>query len=238
VLEGKLLNISSEMSANATVSDSYLKQITGGDPIDAERKFKAPHKFKPYVRLIASTNNLPRLLDTSEGFARRAVILRFNRIFSESEKDPALVGRLLSELPGIAVWAIEGLKNLRRTGKLAIPSSSDVELARYRTDSDPVALFAEECLRKSESRGPTPSELFEIFNTWSQQARFSSMNKVTFGRRLAGLGFGKSRSAGQDYWNVAVDIQDWPKPYPGSEVAVTAQPQIEFGTPSKHKIKV
>lgn len=201
-LEGKLLNISSEMSATATISDGYLKAITGGDSIEAERKYKQPHTFKPYVRLIAATNNLPRLLDNSDGFARRVVILTFNRKFNEQEKDPALEQTLLNELQGITAWAIEGLKRLRATGKLELPASSATELARYRTDSDPVALFAEECLVPSKSGGRTPAYTYDQYHEWSKRSGFQTLNKINFGKRLAALGFKKKRSGGLDYWMV------------------------------------
>lgn len=203
-LEGKLLNISSEMSATATISDGYLKAITGGDSIEAERKYKQPHTFKPYVRLIAATNNLPRLLDNSDGFSRRAVILTFNRKFSEQEKDPGLEQTLLKELPGIAVWAIEGLKGLRSAGKFELPASSAIELARYRTESDPVALFAEECLTVSTGRGFSPTYAYDKYQEWSKRSGFQPLNKINFGRRLAALGFEKTRSGGQSYWMVEI----------------------------------
>ncbi len=100
-LEGKLINISAEMSANATISDGYLKSIVAGDEIEAERKFKPSFSFRPYVRLIGATNHLPRLRDLSEGFFRRAIILGFNRQFSEAEQDHSLEAKLDAELPGI-----------------------------------------------------------------------------------------------------------------------------------------
>ena len=77
-LQGKLLNMSSEMSSNATISDGYLKQLTSGDSIQAERKNEKPFSFKPYARIVGATNVLPRLLDHSGGFGRRAMIMRLN----------------------------------------------------------------------------------------------------------------------------------------------------------------
>jgi putative DNA primase/helicase len=112
-LEGKLVNISSEMNANATLADGYLKSIVGGDKIPAERKYQDPFSFKPYVRLIGATNHLPRLQDLSDGFFRRAIILSFNRKFTDENKDTELESRLTSELPGILTWAVQGLKELR-----------------------------------------------------------------------------------------------------------------------------
>lgn len=207
-LEGKLLNISSEMSATATVSDGYLKQITGGDPIEAERKFKPPYTFKPTVKLIAATNHLPRLLDMSDGFARRAVIIAFNRRFSEAEMDPTLVTTLRAELSGILVWAIEGLKMLREKGKFDIPESSRTELATYRAESDPVALFIAECLTPSETFGEKPRVLYDGYQRWSRDNGFSPLHIVNFGKRLAAHGFVKVRSAVSDYWKVEMNYRE------------------------------
>ena len=55
-LEGKLVNISSEMSAEATVADGYFKAIVSGDIVEAERKYKPSYSFRPFVRLIGATN--------------------------------------------------------------------------------------------------------------------------------------------------------------------------------------
>lgn len=200
-LENKLLNISSEMSANDTVSDGYLKQIVAGDPIEAARKFKNSYTFRPFVKLVASTNNLPRLLDLSHGFARRAIILTFNNIVAQPDMDPQLESKLLTELPGIAAWAVSGLRNLRHAGNfVAIPSSSAM-IAQYRMESDPVALFADEELEKIiEGVGIRPTELFQSYRDWARRNGFSDMNIQTFGKRLVALGFVKRRRhAGDEY---------------------------------------
>ena len=105
-LAGKLVNFSAEMSADSTVSDGYFKSIVGGDDTEASRKYQPSFTFTPYVRLIAATNHLPRLLDPSDGFARRAVILTFNRQFQGPKEDTKLEGKLLAELQGILVWAV------------------------------------------------------------------------------------------------------------------------------------
>ena len=140
-LEGKLVNISSEMSPDATVGDGYLKQITGGDPIEAERKYERPFSFSPYCRLIGATNELPRLLDQSDGFARRALFLTFNRRFAEEEQNRNLMNELRAELPGILAWSVRGLQRLRAQGNFTIPPSATSTLTEYRKESDPVQLF-------------------------------------------------------------------------------------------------
>jgi putative DNA primase/helicase len=201
-LEGKLINISSEMSAEATISDGYFKAIVAGDVLEAERKFKPPFSFRPYVRLIGATNHLPRLLDLSDGFFRRAVVLTFNRQFTGSEIDPALEGKLLGELAGILTWAMQGLQQLRARGCFEVPASSISALARYRVDSDPMAVFAEECLDQVDLGGMQSGRIYEGYSEWCRRNGFARKSSVGFGKHLAELGFVSYRSSSGNCWRV------------------------------------
>jgi putative DNA primase/helicase len=201
-LEGKLINISSEMSADATLADGYLKSIVSGDMVEAERKYQPSFSFKPFVKLIGATNHLPRLLDLTDGFFRRAIVLSFNRQFLGADCDPYLENKLTNELPGILTWAVEGLKELKSAGKFAIPPSSIAALTQYKAESDPTGMFAAECLATVDAGGLLPSEVYRGYRDWCSKSGFSAMNKVRFGKRLVELGFTKRRSGGKDYWLV------------------------------------
>ncbi|MFZ6772434.1 phage/plasmid primase, P4 family [Undibacterium sp. SXout7W] len=201
-LENKLVNISSEMSANATVSDGYLKQIVSGDDIEAERKFKDPFSFTPFVRLICATNHLPRLLDLSDGFFRRLVILKFNRQFTGNEIDPNLTATLTQELPGILRWALDGLQRLRQRGAFIIPKSSLAESMIYKNESDPIQIFTEECIIRSDKRGLRPNQIYPAYNQWCKNNGFKAHSSINFGKRMGSLKYEKSRSSGKDYWKV------------------------------------
>ena len=201
-LEGKLINISPEMSADATISDGYLKSIVAGDIIEAERKFKPSFSFKPFVRLIAATNHLPRLLDLSEGFFRRAIVLSFNRQFLGADCDPDLENKLVSELPGIFTWAVEGLKELRAAGQFVIPPSSLAALSQYKAEADTVGMFATECLVKVDTGGLKPSVIYAGYREWCNKSGFSPMNAIRFGRRLGELSYTKRKGGGKEYWLV------------------------------------
>ena len=208
-LEGKLVNISSEMSAEAAIADGYLKAIVSGDLVEAERKYKPSFSFRPTVRLIAATNHLPRLLDHSDGFARRAVIIGFNRQFSEHEKDVRLETKLIAELPGILAWAVQGLINLQERTRFEIPESSLAALTQYRQESDPVALFASEKLEQVESGGLSTQDLYPLYQTWCRDFGHRHLSNVSFGKRLAALGFQKRRGSRFDYWLVELRSTDY-----------------------------
>jgi putative DNA primase/helicase len=203
-LSGKLLNISSEMSAQGTVADGYLKQIVSGDVIEAERKQQPSFSFKPYCRMIAATNDLPRLLDGSDGFFRRAMIIRFNRQFKETEQDKNLVDKLVKELPGILTWAIAGLQRLLQRGHFVLPASSLVEANKYRINSDPIRQFAEECLTVSDQRMQfiTPLKLHEYYQAWCKAYGYQALAVAKLSERLRGLNFEQYRSGGARLWKV------------------------------------
>ena len=68
-----------------TVANDYLKAIVSGDSIDTQY----PHSYRPSVRLVAAT--------ITNGYIRRAIILSFNRQFTEAEQDKKLKDKLLQE---------------------------------------------------------------------------------------------------------------------------------------------
>lgn len=203
-LQGKLVNISSEMNSDATVADSYLKKIVSGDSVEAERKFEPSFTFKPYARIIASTNKLPRLQDHSDAFERRAIFIMFNRKFSEAEQDKQRKTKLLAELPGILNWAIAGLQRLMQRGRFEIPASSVAAVDQYRLNSDPVRQFAETFLHLTEDSAEEIGSglLYDFYRDWNSAHGYKLLASNSFADRLISLGFKKFRRNSGVKWNV------------------------------------
>jgi P4 family phage/plasmid primase-like protien len=194
-LEGKLLNLSPEINAEATLSDGYLKAVTSGDTIDVEEKYRSPRSFKPYVKLVATTNHLPRLKDTSDGFSRRAVILTFARSFPPEMQDVLLEEKLEAERAGILRMAVEGLKRLLERGYFIPPPSSIEIVESYRNESDPVRLFVSECVIEGGQEETGMEELYGAFREWAAAAGFSFiLSRPRFGRALSTLGIPSRKS--------------------------------------------
>jgi putative DNA primase/helicase len=121
-----------------------LKNITGLDLIDVERKYKDPVSLRLPIKLSISANDMPRFFDASGALSSRLLILSYNRSF-EAKPNRALRTKLAEELPGIALWALDGLKRLRRQGCFTEPQESKAVLTTVRREGSPCLAFLQDC---------------------------------------------------------------------------------------------
>ena len=198
-LQGKLVNISHEMGTDATIADGYLKAIVAGDWVEAERKFQPSFSFQPFVHIVAATNSLPHLTDTTDGFFRRAIILPLTRKFDESEMDKRLQEKINNELGGVLVWAIKGLRRLLERDAFVIPESAVQMANAYRDESDSVRYFIKEAC-SADKKGTKPSVLYEQYQRYAAACRLPQLNLIKFGKKLTALGIESRLSNGEKFW--------------------------------------
>lgn len=84
-LYNKNANITNELPKKALVDAGIIKQLTGGDLIEANQKFKNSIKFFNFAKLISACNEVPETPDLSDGFFRRAIIINFPNNFEGKE---------------------------------------------------------------------------------------------------------------------------------------------------------
>ena len=85
-LDGKLANIAGDIDPDALKGTGRLKDIIGGGILSAEKKFKGAYNFTNFATLIFSANQIPEVSDTSDGFARRFIIIQWTKQFLSSRK--------------------------------------------------------------------------------------------------------------------------------------------------------
>lgn len=115
-LYGKLANINADLSEQALQRTGVFKQLTGGDQIQAEEKYKPSFEFWNTATLIYAANKLPKTTDTTDAFFRRWIIIEFPYKFTDADddhkdKDPNIADQLYQdeELSGLLNFALEGL---------------------------------------------------------------------------------------------------------------------------------
>lgn len=143
-IQNKNVNFCSEIDSRSGFSSGIFKRIVAGETLTGDAKFKNPIKFQPFCKLLFATNDLPKTTDTTKGYFRRLMILKFNRSFEGKNKDPDLINKLNRELDGIFNWLLEGLERLYINKKFTIPASSETELEKYLESSNSVVSFINE----------------------------------------------------------------------------------------------
>ncbi|WP_238882324.1 phage/plasmid primase, P4 family [Clostridium sp. YIM B02551] len=181
-LYNKLANISNENECNGnSFNTQYFKAITGEDVITAEQKNKPVFEFKPTVKLVFSTNNLPHTKDTSYGFMRRLSILHFRNTVKEENRDRDLKEKLKLEAQGIFRWAVEGLKRLRENNfKFSECTTSNEVIKQYEKDLNPMVLFFEECIRKAKvDHREDRRIIYNSFRVWAEANGMEGYAKIS-----------------------------------------------------------
>lgn len=179
----------------ATVVERLLC-ISGEDMLTIDRKNLTSVTLKLPTRFMFLTNEFPRLADASGALAGRFAILRLTESFYGHE-DTGLTERLLSELPGILNWAVDGWKRLHERGHFVVPASVRDVVDEIEDLSSPVAAFVrEECVVGPGQRAPV-DVLYDAWRQWcDDEGRLAVTTKQTFGRDLAAAVAGVSRRRG------------------------------------------
>lgn len=184
-LRDKLVNISLETNAKTNVYDNMFKAIVTGDTISADEKYGQPFQFKPYCKLLFSTNNMPRVGDKTEGYYRRILILPFNRQFSIEERDPKLKQKIAaSELDGIFLWSLNGLTRLRKRGYFEESASMQTVKDAYRKENNNVIIFVEEQCVLDAQADINSDALYVAYRDWCLESEYRPFSKILFGREL------------------------------------------------------
>ena len=101
--------------SNAQITE-HLLQISGEDEVTIPRKHMDDWTGTLGVRFLLQSNELPKLADASGALVSRFILLQIKESFYGRE-DRGLTKKLLTELPGILNWAIEGWARLRCPGQ-------------------------------------------------------------------------------------------------------------------------
>lgn len=177
-----------------------ILRITGEDSLTIDRKFLGSWSGKLSTRFVLASNETPAFSDASGALPNRFMMFKFTQSFLGRE-DSGLTHKLLADLPGIILWALNGLDRLRARGYLIAPESGRELADEMREQSSPIATFvAEKCILAigaSIERG----ELFTAWKAWcTSQGMDHPGTIVGFGRRLsaavAGIGRAQPREGG------------------------------------------
>lgn len=207
----KLVNISTEGSENAFKESEVFKQMTNGEQVTAERKYKGEVDYVNRTKLVIAMNHAPKIYDDSHGFSRRLLVIKFDKRFEGANEDPTLELRLEKETPGILNVCLKAYLDMKKRGIethvtlpfKAIPRSNET-VKQMKDDEDPLVQFClDRIMVEAEHEEAIPTfykayvDYCDMFNVRNKllpshfSKKFRDRFKITEDRRSAGRTFVK-----------------------------------------------
>lgn len=192
---GKLANIGDDIGDDFLQGSqvAIFKKVVTGNRIKAERKGQDPFEFNPYVKLLFSANDIPRMKDKTGAVLRRLVIIPFNARFSKTlpngEPDPdynpfikyELVEQ--SSLEYLIRLGVEGLKRILENDEFSKSEKVQQQLDEYEEENNPIIAFISDCGVEMIENEPT-ADVYKRYQVFCAEYRMQPMSKIVFSKQI------------------------------------------------------
>lgn len=186
-LRGKLANICPDLSSLAFADATIFKALTGGDSVDAQRKFGHAFSFRPYLKLISGCNVIPPIKgEATRAFFRRWILINFPFVFEGDNCDPHLTQKLTTPeaLSGMLNWALEGLARLMANQGFTESKSTAETREWYVKLSDPARHLIEAAVEGAEGAVLPKDDLYAEYVRFCTEEKLPLVSKRTFNARV------------------------------------------------------
>lgn len=186
---GKLANIADDIGDDFLQGTqvSVFKKVVTGNRIKAERKGQDPFEFSPYVKILASANEIPRMKDKTGAVLRRLVIIPFNATFSKDDPDyrPFIKYDLMQPeaLEYMIALGMEGLKRVISNRAFTVPTLVQEQLDEYEESNNPIIAFLKD-VELSELENEPTSDVYRRYNLLCTENSLQAMSAIAFTKQL------------------------------------------------------
>src|SRR5690606_17139025 len=127
------------------------------------------------------------------------------------QEDTRLYDRLVAGLPGVLLWAPDGLERLRAQGQFHVPQASLDAMQELEDLSSPVGAFVRHCCVLARGTEEVTSTLYKRWRSWCEDhGRSHPTTEQVFGRDLRAAVPGLAtadRRRGGDRWRSYLGIR-------------------------------
>lgn len=191
MLFGKLANIGDDISDEFVTDAAEFKKIVTGETIDAEQKGQPKFDFEPYVKLIFSANNIPRIGKgrDSSAILRRLVIVPFNAKFDDSNPNfKPFIGDTLKgqeSMEYLIQLGIQGLKRVLTNRKFTTSQKVQDELTEYEETNNPILGFFRECQNEEAAIENEPTnKVYKKYQEYCLANTLTPMSNGEFSKQV------------------------------------------------------
>ena len=189
VLKDARLITASETKEGQRWNETRLKEITGGDRIQANLMHQNPIDFLPTFKMMFAGNKRPHL--TPDGAMRRRMLLiPFVFIVPTRQIDNDLGDKLKAEYPGILSWLIQGALDWQTEGLKPPKAVTDASEEYFAYESQTVlALWMNDNCMVDPTAETSSTKLYKNFCPYADMAGERAGSLMQFVRDLKNLKF-------------------------------------------------
>ena len=193
---GKLANIGDDIGDDFLQGSQVatFKKVVSGNRIKAERKGQDPFEFNPYVKLLFSANDIPRMKDKTGAVLRRLVIIPFNARFTKylpsGDIDPDYNPKIRYELVEqssveyLIRVGVEGLKRIIGNQGFSKSDATEQMAEEYDLMNNPIkGFFAEQ--EEGYIFRETVQDIFTRYQLYCNDCGIKPETKISFGKTVA-----------------------------------------------------
>jgi putative DNA primase/helicase len=186
---GKLANIGDDIGDDFLQGTqvSMFKKIVTGNRIKAERKGQDPFEFNPYVKMLFSANDIPRMKDKTGAVLRRLVIIPFNASFSKKDKDydPFIKYKLTQQQPleYLIALGIKGLQRVLTAQDFTGSAKVQKQLDEYEEENNPIIAFLKE-YGEDAIINEAASEVYRLYTVFCAENSMTPMSNIVFSKQI------------------------------------------------------
>ena len=186
---GKLANLGDDIGDDflSGTQVATFKKIVTGNRIKAERKGQDPFEFNPYIKMLFSANDIPRMKDKTGAVLRRLVIIPFNATFSVTDPDfdPYIKYKLVGQgsIEYLIRVGIEGLRRVVQQNHFTKSERVDRELKEYEEENNPIAGFIEDQgLDMIENQ--LTADVYKRYQVFCADNSLTPMSNIVFSKQI------------------------------------------------------
>lgn len=186
---GKLANIGDDIGDEFLQGSqvSIFKKVVTGNRIKAERKGQDPFEFNPFIKLLFSANDIPRMKDKTGAVLRRLVIIPFNATFSKEsdDYDPYIKYKLIEQdcMEYFIRVGVEGLQRVIINQDFTQSEKVQNQLNEYEEENNPIIAFIADCGVDAIENEPT-NEVYKRYQVFCAENSMQPMSNIVFSKQI------------------------------------------------------
>lgn len=175
--KGKRFAVLQEPSEDEKLNVGLMKELSGGDKIQARALFKEPIEFKPQFKMVLTCNHLPNVPSDDGGTWRRIRLVEFTSKFTQNPNpenenefpvDLELSMKFIDWREHFMALLIEYYKKYCTQGGIKEPEEVLACTREYQRNNDFYLEFVENELEKDEMAFLSVNDAYTVFKQWQK----------------------------------------------------------------------